>query len=187
MAPANPIHPTADAANICLIGLMGSGKSTVGPLLADQLNYTLVDLDSEIVTRLGRAIPEIFERLGEAAFRHEEARLLKNFCAEKHQVIDCGGGVVVTPENRPILRQQTTVYLAAGPETLARRVGSGKGRPLLKNAHSMIEHLAGLLRERELFYRESAAIIIETDHKKPRAIAREILTGLNVEQKARPL
>lgn len=187
MVPSRPIHPATDIANICLIGLMGSGKSTVGPLLADQLNYTLVDLDSEIETRLGRAIPEIFEQLGEAAFRHEEAQLLKHFCAEKHQIIDCGGGVVVTPENRPILRQQTTVYLAAGPETLARRVGSGKGRPLLKNAPSMIEHLAGLLREREPFYRESAGIIIETDHKKPLVIARGILAGLNVEQKAHPL
>ena len=184
-APPTPpaAGPTAGfaAGNICLIGLMGSGKSTIGPLLAQRLGYTFVDLDEEISTSMGHPIREIFEQLGEEKFREEERSQLRRFCQQEKQVIACGGGVVVTADNLECLRRQTTVYLKASPETLARRVGPDKERPLLKGAVSVAQRLATILREREPLYRDCAKITLSTEGKDPDTLVRELLTQLPAE------
>ncbi len=170
-------HPLV-ANNVCLLGLMGSGKSTLGPPLAERLGYTFVDLDREISKDMGRSVREIFEELGEEKFREAERRLLRHFCQRERQVIACGGGVVVTPDNLECLRRQVTVYLEAFPETLARRVGSGESRPLLKGAVSVAQRLGTILKEREPLYKQCAEIILTTEGKDPEALLAELLTQL---------
>ncbi len=171
-------HQPFAASNICLIGLMGSGKSTIGPLLARRLGYTFVDLDGEISASLGRPIREIFEQLGEEKFRDEEASQLRRFCQQEKQVIACGGGVVVTADNLECLRRQITVYLKAAPETLADRIGPGKERPLLKGAVSVAQRLGTILSEREPHYRDCAKIILSTEGKDPDTLIGELLAQL---------
>lgn len=164
--------------NICLIGLMGSGKSTIGSLLAQRLGYTFVDLDKEISVSMGRSIREIFEQLGEEKFREAERSQLRRHCQQERQIIACGGGIVVDTDNLECLRRQTTVYLEASPETLAKRVGPGTGRPLLKGAVSISRRLATILKERESLYRDCAEITLATEGKDPDTLVKELLAQL---------
>ncbi len=160
---------------------MGSGKSTIGPLLAQRLGYTFVDLDAEISMSMKRPIREIFEQLGEEIFRDEERKQLRRFCQQEQQVIACGGGVVVTANNLECLRRQNTVYLKASPETLADRVGPDKERPLLKGAVSVAQRLATILSEREPRYQDCAKITLLTEGKDPDTLVGELLAQLPAE------
>lgn len=178
---ASQTHHPFGIGNICLIGLMGSGKSTIGPLLAQRLGYTFVDLDEEISTSMGRPIREIFEQLGEEKFRDEERSQLRHFCQQEKQIIACGGGVVVAADNLECLRRQTTVYLQASPETLARRVGPDKERPMLKGAVAVAQRLATILREREPLYQDCAKITLLTESKDPDTLVKELLAQLPAE------
>ncbi len=169
---------TDGPANICLVGLMGSGKSTLAPLLADRLDLEHIDLDKEIALRLGRTIMMVFADPGEESFRREEQVVLQYYCGRKGLVIDCGGGIVLATENRPCLKGNFTVYLQTTPETLALRVGSAAGRPLLQGAASILDRLAALLSQREPFYRECAALTVTTDDRTPIEIADQIIAHL---------
>lgn len=169
---------TDGPANICLVGLMGSGKSTVAPLLAGRLGREHIDLDKEIALRLGRTIMMIFADPGEESFRREEQVVLQHYCSRDGLVIDCGGGIILAAGNRPCLKDNFTVYLETSPETLALRVGSASGRPLLQGAEPLGEQLAALLEEREPLYRECAAEIITTDSRSPTEIADQIIAHL---------
>lgn len=95
--------------NIALIGMPGCGKTTVGRELAKRLAKTFVDIDEVIAMRAGKSIPQIFADSGEAAFRKMETEVLRKFSKEKGQVIATGGGIVTTPDNRALLRQNSTV------------------------------------------------------------------------------
>ncbi len=174
---------TDGPANICLVGLMGSGKSTVAPLLAHRLGREHIDLDKEIALRLGRTIMMIFADQGEESFRREEQVVLQYFCNRDGLVIDCGGGVVLAAGNRSRLKDNFTVYLQTTPQTLALRVGSAAGRPLLQGAGPIEDQLAALLSEREPLYRECAAATITTDDRTPAVIADEIIALLPVSLK----
>ncbi len=164
--------------NICLIGLMGSGKSSVAPLLAELLDMEHVDLDKEIALRQGRTIMMVFADQGEETFRQEEQVLLQHHCGRDGMIIDCGGGVVLAAGNRHCLQRNFTVYLKAGLETLADRVGTGAGRPLLQGDGPVKDRLAALLAEREPLYRECSAIAVPTDDRTPAEIAAEIVSHL---------
>ncbi len=183
MAGSRQRNNASTTGNICLVGLMGSGKSTVGPLLAKELGFTSVDLDDNISSSLKRSIREIFEEQGEERFRAEESRQLRLACAKGRQVIACGGGVVLSPENRGFLRRRTTVYLKVSPKILAQRVGAAKDRPLLQGAASPVQRLATLLIEREPLYQDCARITILAEGKDPGAIVDELLTRLRAEQR----
>lgn len=183
MANSRQRNDAITIGNICLVGLMGSGKSTVGPILAKELGFTSVDLDDNISSSLKRSIREIFEEQGEERFRVEESRQLRLACAKGKQVIACGGGVVLSPENRGFLRRQTTVYLKVSPKILAQRVGAAKDRPLLEGAASPVQHLATLLKEREPLYQDAAHLTILAEDNDPRMIVAELLTRLPAEQR----
>lgn len=157
---------------VFLAGMMGSGKSTVGPLLARRLGVSFADLDARIAAAAGMAVADIFASEGEAGFRQREARALAD-AAREEGVIALGGGALVRPQNRDLVRSAGwLVWLAAPVEELARRLGDGAGRPLL-GGRPPAEALRALLVEREPHYRQ-ADLTIDTAGRPPEDVAGEI-------------
>ncbi|PLY00986.1 MAG: shikimate kinase [Desulfuromonas sp.] len=120
--------------NIILTGFMGTGKSTIGRLLAQQLDYEFIDTDSEIEKREGTTIKDIFQEQGEAAFRRMEADLVHELAREEGLVIATGGGLVMNPDNVKMLQKSGRIIcLTADVDTILARVATQPGtRPLLK-------------------------------------------------------
>jgi shikimate kinase len=143
---------------VYLVGMPGSGKSTVGAELAGRLGVPFVDLDVEIERRDGRSITEIFESEGEAGFRALEAKELLDASTHDPAVIACGGGVVLEPANRITLRNTgTCVFLDVPLAVLESRVRPDADRPLIRAAGD----LERILVEREPLYREFAAHVVD--------------------------
>ena len=159
---------------ITLTGFMGSGKTTVGKVLADFLGCPFMDLDDLIVKKDGKSIPEIFAQDGEPAFRQLEARLLRQTVekyTENTVVLALGGGAVTAPASASLLHEKTVcIYLRATLETLqARLEGETAGRPLADA--SLVDRLAA----REPLYEQTAHVIIDTDGLSPDEVADEII------------
>lgn len=159
MAPA-PTHPIDTKGHpIILIGLMGCGKTTVGKMLSKRTGMPLLDTDAIIEEQTGLSIPDIFREYGEAHFRSLETALLRYLLEQKIQpapVISTGGGIVVRPENRSILRQLGfTVWLNVSVRTLLHRTRLSTNRPLLQSPDRH-DILSRLLSERRPYYREAA-------------------------------
>ncbi len=154
---------TDPARHVLLIGMMGAGKTTVGSLLASHLGCAFVDSDAEILARTGRSVPEIWRAEGEAAFRAEEAAALAGAVARTEPiVVGVAGGAVLDPINRDLIRRAgPVVWLRARPETLAARVGSGEGRPLLDGDPA--GNLGRLDAERRRLYAELADVVVDVD------------------------
>jgi len=143
---------------VYLVGMPGSGKSTVGAELAGRLGVPFIDLDVEIERRAGRSITEIFEVQGEATFRALEAKELLDASTHDPAVIACGGGVVLEPANRITLRNTgTCVFLDVPLDVLATRVRPDADRPLIRAAGD----LERILADREPMYREFAAHVVD--------------------------
>ncbi|WP_059043830.1 shikimate kinase [Paenibacillus rubinfantis] len=160
--------------NIVLIGMMGTGKSTVGLLVAAETGLTLVDLDQRIVAEAGRTIPEIFASEGEAYFRDLESAALRSTLQERGVVLATGGGAVLREENRRVMRDGgLVVALQATAEEIVARVGDDPGRPLL--AGGAKERITALLEERKDAY-AFAHLTVDTSGKSAEQVAAEILT-----------
>lgn len=159
---------------IILTGFMGTGKTVIGRLVADQLGWPFVDTDLEIERQSGRRIAEIFREDGEAAFRHLEKLALQDSLRRNHVVIATGGGAIVDAENRSRMKQDSwLVCLDAPPEQIYQRLREADDRPLLKVPDPLAE-IRRLLAERRPFY-EEAHDVIETAHKDETEVAQEIL------------
>lgn len=165
--------------NIALIGMMGSGKTTIAGELHKRLpGYTLVDIDSEIEKGSGKKISEIFLKFGEARFRELEREKIKKFTALTHQIIAPGGGAFEDEGNRKkLLEHSTVIYLKASPEEIYKRIKQETHRPLLAKNFS-VERIAVLSAGRAVNY-EKADFTIDTDNKTPYDIVNEILGVLN--------
>jgi shikimate kinase len=168
--------------HVVLVGLMGVGKSTVGRRLAKELERPFADADEQVELAAGLAIPAIFRRDGEEAFRRLEAQVLADLVSRPHPLVIAGGGGVVTrPENRAVLAGgATVVWLRASAAFLARRTDPTH-RPLLAGAPGDAEEaLARLLVEREPLYDAVADVVVDVepfhlgDDKPKRALARHI-------------
>ncbi len=147
---------------IVLVGLPGSGKSTVGKQLAKRLQLSFVDSDQEIEKRLGCSIREYFEREGEAAFRDVEQQVVAELLAGPLAVLSTGGGVLLREANRTQLKHRGKVfYLRATPEDLMRRLKNDRTRPLLQVADPLAK-LRELYDQRDPLYREVANYVVET-------------------------
>jgi shikimate kinase len=143
---------------VYLVGMPGSGKSTVGPELAGRLQVPFVELDAEIERAAGTTVTDIFEREGEARFRELEAATLVEAATRDPSVVSCGGGVVLEPANRVTLRATgEVVFLWVPLEVLRERVAPAEDRPLIR-AEGDLERL---YREREPLYREFAAHVVD--------------------------
>jgi shikimate kinase len=148
--------------SIALVGLPGSGKSTVGRQLARRFDLLFVDSDARIEQRLGCSIREFFEREGEARFREIEAEEIDLLTLKSDCVLSTGGGSVLQPENRERLRSRCqVVYLRSSPDELYRRLRHDRNRPLLQVADPL-NKLRDLYAERDPLYRETAHYLIET-------------------------
>lgn len=162
---------------VVLIGLMGSGKTSVGRALADLLGWPWEDLDHALVRRHGRIV-EQFRRVGEPAFRRRESAMLAR-CLKPGRVLSTGGGVVLERLNRARLKKHWTVYLQVPPPILARRLRGPQSlaRPLLKG-QALGPRLASLSRERGHFYRESATFSVRAGRGTALQVARRVLKRL---------
>lgn len=158
---------------------MGAGKTTVGRELAKRLGFRFLDCDHEIEARTGVKIPTIFEIEGEEGFRRRESLTLEELTREASVVLATGGGAVLRPANRAMLRERgVVVYLDVPPQILWERTRHDRNRPLLQceNPKAKIE---GLYRERAPFYREVAHLIIQGGRGNPgvmtKMVERELL------------
>jgi shikimate kinase len=160
--------------NIFLIGPMGVGKSTIGRHLAGLLHKSFEDSDTEIEDRTGVDIPTIFDIEGEEGFRKREATVIEELTANNNIVLATGGGVVMREENRRALRRGFVVYLAANIDTLVDRTHRDRNRPLLQNTDRE-KKIQELIIQRDPVYREEADLIVETDSRSAKAVAKDII------------
>jgi shikimate kinase len=163
---------------VLLIGMMGAGKSTTGKLLAERLGWPYLDSDDEIERQTGKTVPEIWKAEGEPAFRAEESRVLAEAAtSDGPAVISVAGGAVLDLENRAVIRRAgLTVWLRADVMTLARRVGTGEGRPLLDGGPAAaLQHLSA---ERAPIYAELADLVFDVDQLAPPQIVDKIVAAV---------
>jgi shikimate kinase len=148
-----------------LIGPPGSGKTTVGRLLAERLGLGFRDTDLDIETAQGKSIADIFYDDGEDAFRALERQAVRVAVAEHDGVLSLGGGAVLAEETRALLREQRVVFLNVGLGAAAKRVGLARDRPVI--ALNPRASLHKLLEQRLPLYREVATLEVLTDDKTP--------------------
>ncbi len=157
--------------NVALVGFMGTGKSTVGHVLADLLGYELVDTDKVIEARAGKRVTEIFAAEGEGGFRQRERDLVAELATASGKVISTGGGMIVDPANLASLRGHSLVVcLWASPEVIFERVRHQAHRPLLQT-EDPLGRIRDLLRQRAPFYRQ-ADVLVGVDFRAPVETAR---------------
>ena len=174
MVPA-PIHPLDTKGRpIILVGLMGCGKTTVGKALSKRTGMPLLDTDAIIEEQIGKPIPAIFEEKGEAHFRALETALLRYLLynpTPSPSIISTGGGIVVRPENRELLRKLGfTVWLNVSVNALLVRTAKSTNRPLLMNTDRRAV-FTRLDNERRAFYKEAAHLWLEASRMDVNSVA----------------
>lgn len=168
-----------------LIGLPGSGKSTIGRRLAKTLDLGLLDTDVAIEKTTGRTIAEIFATDGEAQFRRIEADVVRDALANHDGVLSLGGGAVTTAAVREALRGHTVVYLEINAAEGVRRTGGSTVRPLLAGP-DRAERFKALMAERVPLYRQVATLRVSTSHRNPGSVVRYIASRLESPEGAKP-
>jgi shikimate kinase len=165
--------------NIYLIGLMGSGKTTLGKILSKKLDKNFYDSDHVIEEKLGVDVPMIFEYEGEAGFRERERDSLKELVSKQNIVLATGGGIILSKSNRDLLSENgIVIYLKSNQKDLIKRMKNDKTRPLLKNGN-IEEIIKKLCKEREPLYEEIADFEIMTKNKRIHEVVNEIVTIIN--------
>ena len=162
--------------NLVLIGYRGTGKSTVGKVLARRLGCTVVSTDAEVVKRAQLPIPEIVKQFGWDHFRDLESAVCRDVAARDRLIIDTGGGAILRPENVEALRRTgTLVWLTATVETITRRIGGDTQRPSLTGTKSFTDEIRDVLTERTPKYQAAADHIVPTDGVSTAVVAECIL------------
>lgn len=152
----------AGTGNIFLVGLMGAGKTSVGRMLARRMSKDFLDADTEVEKSTGVKIPVIFEIEGESGFRAREEKMIEQLTAMDGIVLATGGGAVISPANRKLLKSRgRVIYLRAAPEDLWKRTRRDRNRPLLQTADPL-GRLRELHEQRDPLYREVADLIVDT-------------------------
>ncbi|MEU3775698.1 shikimate kinase [Streptomyces sp. NPDC046876] len=163
---------------VVLVGPMGSGKSTVGELLARRLGVPYRDTDADIVAAQGRAISDIFVDEGEPYFRELERQAVATAVAEHTGVLALGGGAVLDAGTRALLAGLPVAYLSMDVEEAVRRVGLGAARPLL--AVNPRRQWRELMEARRPLYTEVARVEVPTDDRTPEEVAQAVLDALEL-------
>ncbi|MBO2944929.1 shikimate kinase [Paenibacillus sp. F411] len=165
--------------SIVLIGMMGTGKSTAGRWIAEQLGYEFVDLDHEIEVAAGKRIPDLFAEDGEPAFRNLESAVLAKVLSCSKRVIATGGGAVLSESNCELMKRQGWVAaLTAGAESIVERVREDQGRPLLAGGDLELK-VRTILEERKDCYR-FADLTVDTTGISAEEAGRQILMHYRV-------
>ncbi|HZD54343.1 MAG TPA: shikimate kinase AroK [Woeseiaceae bacterium] len=168
------MHPS----NLFLVGPMGAGKSAVGRQLARLLPLDFVDSDEEIERRTGVDIAFIFEKEGEAGFRRRETAVIDELSQRDAIVLATGGGAIIDPESRSRLAARGfVVYLYASVDQQIERTNRGRERPLLQD-RPREQVLQELMSVRDPLYREIADLVVDTDGRRVRTVARQIQDAL---------
>ncbi|MDI6783186.1 MAG: shikimate kinase [bacterium] len=163
--------------NIVLVGFMGTGKTTVGKLLANKLNWSYVDTDTLIEQKNQHSIPAIFEQYGEPYFRDRESEVIQEVMQKQQQIVATGGGIVLRDQNIAVMKSNGMVIcLTATPAVIFERTKSDAYRPLLKVTHPQ-QRIQELLESRASFYAK-ADITIDTSTLSPEDVVKQILTIL---------
>ncbi|MFC9733333.1 shikimate kinase [Streptomyces roseolus] len=163
---------------VVLVGPMGSGKSTVGALLAERLGAPYRDTDADIVAAEGREISDIFVEDGEERFRALEKAAVAKAVAEHGGVLALGGGAILDADTRALLAGQPVAYLSMDVEEAVRRVGLGAARPLL--AVNPRRQWRELMDARRHLYEEVARVVVATDARTPEEVAEAVLDALEL-------
>ncbi|MFD9081429.1 shikimate kinase [Streptomyces erythrochromogenes] len=163
---------------VVLVGPMGSGKSTVGELLAERLGVRYRDTDADIVTAQGRPISDIFVDEGEPYFRELERQAVVAAVSEHTGVLALGGGAVLDEGTRELLTGLPVAYLSMDVEEAVRRVGLGAARPLL--AVNPRRQWRELMEARRPLYTEVARVVVATDDRTPEEVAQAVLDALEL-------
>ena len=167
---------------IFLTGFMGSGKSTIGPILANTLGFEFVDVDKLVEQRAGKRIAEIFSANGERKFREIERRVIEELSGLEHTVVSLGGGTITNEENFSFVQKSgIIVYLQLSPEEILQRVRHRSDRPMLRDEEGdplppdVLEHrIVELLARREPFYAR-ADVVVPADKKRVGVTVDEIV------------
>lgn len=160
---------------------MGTGKSSVGRLVADMLRFTFLDTDDVIAARAGKTIPEIFDQQGEAVFRDWERKIVEELARRSKTVIATGGGLPANEANLTSLKTHSVVVcLWSSPEKIWERVRSHTHRPLL-NQPDPVAKIHELLAEREPYYRQ-ADVLINTEMRSLREVASQVIHQFHLAQ-----
>ena len=154
---------------------MGSGKSTVGKIISDELFLNFFDTDDEIESRTGASIDWIFDLEGEEGFRKRESSILEEMVKQNSIVLSTGGGIILSDSNREMLSSRGTVFYLSTPISVQlERTSKDKDRPLLKNGDPE-EILTRLQKERKDLYESVSDHIINTENKSSQEVASEII------------
>ncbi len=163
--------------NIVLIGYRGTGKSTVGKLLAMRLGRQFVSTDEEIIKRAKRTIPEIVAQEGWEYFRDLESEVCREFAGRDRLVIDTGGGAILRTQNVEALKKSGTLFwLTASVEAITKRIGRDNQRPSLTGSKSFVDEIQDVLRERTPKYQAASDHVITTDDRSIKQLVEIILT-----------
>ena len=163
-----------------LIGMMGSGKSSVGKLLANKLQFSIIDIDKEIEKNEKLSIKEIFEEKGENYFREIESKYLLR--KRNSAVVSCGGGIILNKKNREFLRTNGyTIYLRSSIPSLEKRLLNKNSRPLLNN-DNLKETLINIYGKRKTLYTSAANTTIITDRRSVKEVCELIIKKLKIEK-----
>jgi len=169
--------------NIALIGFRATGKSTVGEILARKLGLRFIDMDRRLASESGRDIDTWVKQEGWGSFRRAESRLLQTISLHKGLVVATGGGIVLDPQNRTMLREHFfTVWLKAAPPTIQTRLNADPGSPRTRPPLSDLpiqEEIIQILAEREPLYSQVADLEIDTGVERAVRIAEQIVKAVN--------
>jgi shikimate kinase len=163
--------------NIVLIGYRGTGKSTIGRLLAVRLGRELVSTDAEIVERAQRTIPEIVAQEGWEYFRNLESDICRELGVRDRLMVDTGGGAILREQNVEALKKNGVLFwLTASVETIVKRIGRDNQRPSLTGTKSFVDEIQDVLQERMPKYQAAADHIIATDDRSIDQVVEHVLT-----------
>lgn len=158
-----------------LVGMMGSGKSAVGALVARELGGGFFDTDDLVAAEARLSVEDVFRVLGEERFRELEGNQIERLARDQTAVVATGGGAVLRAGNRSMMRRSgLVILLRAEPAVLATRIGAGRGRPLLAGAE-VLDRLTELAEHRAGLYGAAAHLVVDTDDKRLGEVVEEVV------------